>query len=221
MNSAAPTSVVGIARDTLLPSLKLQSSLSLIAYTAARLNDRVELKDWLWPSGMVINAWATAMENQPTLSLIETFQRLPWSEKTLLAGVTLWGVRLFFHVASRSLDRGKDDPRYEEAKKEVGFWNQALYKMFLPEAIFQSIISLPFTAPFRLGVIHSIPPNLADVTHWLAVALFGAGFALEVLADREKSIHKKEGRVGLNKEGVWSIVRHPKYVCHSKIQFSS
>ena len=210
MDRAAPTSVLGIARDTLLPSFKLQSSLSLVAYTAARLNDRVELKDRLWPSGMVINAWATAMESQPTLSMVDTIRRLPWSEKALLTGVTLWGVRLFFHVASRSLDRGKDDPRYEEVKKEPGFWNKALYRVFLPEAIFQSLISLPFTAPFRMGVIHSTPPNLADVTHGLAVAIFSAGFALEVLADWQKSLYKKEGGIGMNKEGVWCIVRHPK-----------
>jgi steroid 5-alpha reductase family enzyme len=67
----------------------------------------------------------------------------------VLTGVTLWGGRLFYRIASRSVKRGGDDPRYEEEKKEEGYWNMALFKIFLPEAFFQMLISLPFTAPFR------------------------------------------------------------------------
>lgn len=50
-----------------------------------------------------------------------------------------------------------------------------------------------------------------ELAHDLAVFVFSAGFALEVLADYQLSSHKKKtGDATLNRSGVWSIVRHPK-----------
>lgn len=50
-----------------------------------------------------------------------------------------------------------------------------------------------------------------ELAHDLAVLVFSAGFALEVLADYQLSKHKKKtGNATLNRSGVWSIVRHPK-----------
>ena len=43
-----------------------------------------------------------------------------------------------------------------------------------------------------------------------AVGLFSAGLALETLADWQLDQFKAEGNTGILKEGVWSIVRHPK-----------
>jgi hypothetical protein len=50
---------------------------------------------------------------------------------------------------SRSLKRGKDDERYEAVKKEEGFWDKTAVLGFLSEALIQTIITLPFTLPFR------------------------------------------------------------------------
>jgi hypothetical protein len=142
---------VGILKDTLIPSFTLHAGLAGIAYGAARYTNRVEAKDWLWPSGQVVNAWWSAIGRRIAtgLTVSQAFGRLSWHERVMLTGVTLWGGRLFYRIASRSIQRGKDDPRYEEVKKEEGFWNSALLKVFVPEAFFQMIISLPFTAPFR------------------------------------------------------------------------
>ena len=211
-NRAAPTSTLGIIHDTLLPSLQIHSGLSLLAYTAARVSGRAEVKDWLWPSGMVLNAWWSAIGRkvyQTDLSISDAFRQLGWSEKTLLFGVTAWGLRLFYRIATRSVSRGKDDPRYEEPKKQPGFWNKALFNLFLPEAVFQSLITLPVTAPFRYP---SAGPA-SEFAGWIrgaAVGLFSPGFAMEILADRQAAKHKDSGARGLKTDGVWSIVRHPK-----------
>jgi steroid 5-alpha reductase family enzyme len=203
---------VGIFHDTLLPSLGLHSGLSVIAYMAARSTDRIEAKDWLWPSGQVINAWWSALGSpiyHERLTFSSAWNDLSWPEKALLFGVTAWGLRLFCRIASRSVERGRDDPRYDEVKQQPGFWKRAFFSIFLPEAVFQSIISLPFTAPFRYGQQHPVPEH-ADVIYGLAVGLFSAGFALETLADLQLEKHKRQRRAGLCREGVWSIVRHPK-----------
>lgn len=203
---------VGIFRDTLLPSLGLHSGLSAIAYVAARSTNRTEVKDWLWPSGQFINAWWFAVGwpmYHHRVSLSTALDKLKWDGKLLLVGATVWGVRLFYRIASRSIARGSDDPRYDEAKKDPEFWNKALFSVFLPEALFQTIITLPFTAPFRYGPQHAAPQN-AELFHSLAVGLFSAGFALETLADWQMERHKQKGNLGLKRDGVWSIVRHPK-----------
>lgn len=143
---------IGILKNTLLPSLGFHSGLTVVAYTASRVANRVDGKDWLWPAGQVANAWWSAVGARVVyggLSLGTAFSTLVYPDKVLLGGVTIWGARLFYQVASRSLEAGADDARYTEEKKEPGFWNKALFTMFLPEAVIQAIISLPFTLPFR------------------------------------------------------------------------
>lgn len=207
---------VGILRSTLLPSIGFHSGLAVIVYAASRATDRVEGKDWLWPSGQVLNAWWCAVGSRvvsDNISVSTAYSDLAYSEKLLLTGVTAWGARLFYRVATRSMKRSRDDPRYDIAKKEEGFWNKALFTVFLPEALFQAVISLPFTLPFRAldfsaaaSPIHVHP----EYTHGLAVALFSSGFAMEVLADMQLAAHQKTNSNDLDREGVWSIVRHPK-----------
>ncbi|KAI1617250.1 hypothetical protein EDD36DRAFT_158550 [Exophiala viscosa] len=223
-------SLLGLAQAGLTPSLQLHGALSLLTFGAARVTDRVELKDWLWPSGIVLNTWAAFLAHKaaesPNSTVLDALIRLPWPHKLLLGGVTAWGTRLFYRIATRSAARKGDDPRYTAVKKEENFWYKALLSLFLPEAIFQSIISLPFTLPFRLGAIQpegrgvayqSGPePQIAEIYRGLAVGLFCTGFALEVLADHQLEEYKRqeaeEPQGGLNKSGVWSIVRHPNYL---------
>jgi steroid 5-alpha reductase family enzyme len=45
----------------------------------------------------------------------------------------------------------------------------------------------------------------------LAVGLFSSGLAMETLADYQLDQYKSEGGKGIMREGVWSIVRNPKY----------
>lgn len=212
-NFKMTTGDVGILKTTLLPSFGLYSSLSLAAFAAAKATDRVEIKDWLWPSGQVLTAWWSAIGRpmyESGISFSDAWTGLTWSEKLLLGGVTLWGSRLFARIARRSLARGKDDSRYDAAKKEPGFWTGAFFRIFLPEAAFLSVISLPFTLPFCMGdTTLSLSENSLNTVRALGVGLFSAGFALEVMADTQLDLHRQE-RTDLCRHGVWSLVRHPK-----------
>lgn len=211
------TSTLGLLQHAVLPSFGFHSGLSVIAYGVGRYTNRVEAKDWLWPSGQVANAWWSAVGVPVVyngLSLSTAWGSLTYDQKLLLAGVSAWGVRLFYRVASRSLRRGQDDPRYETtSKKEPDFWNKAFFTMFLPEALVQTLISLPFTLPFRAPAVDalSVPfPEASTFSHNLAVFLFTAGYSLEVLADTQLESHARSANAELNRDGVWSIVRHPK-----------
>lgn len=143
-----------------------------------------------------------------------------WNEKVLVAGMSLWGTRLLSRVVARGVARGEDDVRYEEIKQEKDFWNKALFSIFLPEALFQAVITLPFTIPFRAlpSETWHAPTEYIGFIHGLAIGLFSAGFVLETLADAQLDAHKTDNTADLKQDGVWSIVRHPKYVVHSPQQ---
>jgi len=209
---------VGIFKDTILPSLQLHAPLAVVAYGIGRATNSVEAKDWLWPVAPMVNGWWSAIGRKVYvrgLTFGQAFGTLSRPERLLLTGVTLWGGRLFYRIASRSIKRrrqgkGDDDPRYEAEKLEEGFWNKALFTLFLPEALIQTIISLPITAPFHHQ--GAVLTGYHPVVQALAVALFSAGFALEVLADVQLEEFKDSARdeTSVCREGVWSLVRHPK-----------
>ncbi|KAK6212125.1 DUF1295 domain protein [Colletotrichum tabaci] len=222
--NTATTTTLGLLQNALLPSFGLHAGLSTVAYAVARYTDRAEAKDWLWPSGQVANAWWTAIGARVVhdgLSVPAAWSSLGYTQKLLLSGVSAWGVRLFYRVASRSVKRGKDDARYVAAKKrDPKFWDKAFFTMFLPEAALQALIALPFTLPFRAPLTCAASSPFTDYPetfHSLAVFLFTAGFALETLADTQLEDHSRKSNE-LNREGVWSIVRHPNYLgdalCH-------
>jgi steroid 5-alpha reductase family enzyme len=209
---------VGILRDTILPSVQLHVPLAIVAYGIGRATNSVEAKDWLWPVAPMVNGWWSAVGRKVYsrgLTVGQAFSTLSRPERLLLTGVTLWGGRLFYRIASRSIKRrrsgkGSDDPRYEAEKREDGYWNKALFTLFLPEALIQTVTSTPFTAPFHhQGAVLTGHHPLIQA---LAVGLFSAGFTLEVLADAQLEKFKNTGRdqSSVCKEGVWSLVRHPK-----------
>ncbi|CAK3951350.1 Hypothetical predicted protein [Lecanosticta acicola] len=225
--------LLGITERSMLPSLGLHGGLSLVAYGIARTTNRVDLKDYLWATGMVANAWYTAVGRHMIFSpraasFAQALSNLSYSQQALLGAVTAWGTRLTYRVVSRSLARGKDDPRYEVVKKQPGFWNKATL-LFGLEAVFQSLISLPFTTAFRTDLLSGFtgaPSDWAPWVRWSAAGLFTAGLFLETIADWQIDSHKKReavkkeqgGSGELLRSGVWSIVRHPNYLgdalCH-------
>lgn len=103
---------VGLLKSALLPSLSLNASLALAAYAAARATDRLEIKDLVWPVAPVLNAWwaATATTSTTTTTTISS-SSLSRPEKTILAGITAWGVRLAARVVQRMVRRGPGHER--------------------------------------------------------------------------------------------------------------
>jgi steroid 5-alpha reductase family enzyme len=207
------TSYVGILRDTFLPNLAFHTSVSLPGYALSRATNTVGGKDYLWASAQVANVWYTAIGRRllygvPLSTALRSVTRPGW---LLISGVTLWGTRLTYRIISRNIRSGSDDPRYDAVKSEKGGWTKALWSLFLPEAVIQSLITLPFTAPFRTTYpVLDCPPEWRGTVEALAIGLFGAGFALEVLADWQLERYKRFGGKEVCKEGVWSLVRHPK-----------
>lgn len=207
---------IGIFRSTILPSFAFHTGLTIAAYAASRVANRVEGKDWLRPIAVVSDAWWSALGTRlfyNNLTLSAAWTTISYPERVLLAGVTLWGGRLLYRVASRGIARGKDDPRYEAEKGKEAFWDGVALTKFLPQIAAQTIISLPFSLAFRdqhASALACPPLYHADLWHSIAIGVFASGMALEVLSDSQLAAKKQSGDSGLLTEGVWSIVRHPK-----------
>jgi steroid 5-alpha reductase family enzyme len=220
------TSFVGLLQSAVLPSFQLHGGLALVGYGVSRALNRVDGKDWLWPTSIITNAWWSAIGSRVLNTGISTgdaWSILTYQQKLLLGGSTAWGLHLLYRVARKSIERGHDDRRYAAQKSEEGFWNKSLATLWLPEAAIQTLISLPFTLPFRApldSLVASPAFGQSGLVHSLAVFLFTAGFTLEVLADSQLASHKKTSPKTLNREGVWSIVRHPNYLGDALIHAS-
>ncbi|GAB7345919.1 hypothetical protein MBLNU457_4155t1 [Dothideomycetes sp. NU457] len=213
--SNMPTHTLGLLHSTLLPSFAFQTALSAGTYAIARSTCRVDFKDILWASGLTANAWYHALA--PRLSthhnLSSALSSLSYPQRLLLAGVTLWGSRLFYRITTRAWVRGKDDSRYQDLDQDDSFWNKAFFSVFLPEAVFQSLISLGYAVALRLPADQTsmgAPSDVRSYWHALAVGLFGFGVGMEVLADYQ--LEYREDNEHLRRDGVWSIVRHPNYL---------
>jgi steroid 5-alpha reductase family enzyme len=221
--------IIGLTKSTLLPSLGVHGGLSLIAYGIARATNRVELKDYLWPTGMIFNAWWAAigrhMTSNPHVTFGQAWSRLSYNQIALLGAATAWSARLTYRIVSRSLRRGSDDPRYETVKTEAGFWNKAAFGIFAPEAVFQALITLPLILPMKNDMISGLYGAPSEWDGWVrlfACGLFATGLTMETLADGQIESHKNRSNEKSNgkilRSGVWSIVRHPNYLgdalCH-------
>lgn len=212
------TTDLGLLKSTFLPSIGLNSSLTGLSYLISYSTDRVEIKDVFWGGTQVINVWWAALGRpvfQSNLPITGAWDLLSWTQKLLVFSVSLWGTRLTYHIAARGCQRRKwgdnDDSRYDKVKSQQGFWKTAYWKLYLPEALFQSVIALPFTIPFS-GSGKTLPTadvGFPGIARAAGVGLFTAGFALEVIADAQ--LKSMRGH-GLQRNGAWSIVRHPKYV---------
>ena len=157
------------------------------------------IADSLWGLGFVLIAWLTFFQADGF------FQR-----KLMLALlVTVWGMRLFFHIAARSRGKG-EDPRYAAWRAQYGekFWLVSLYKVFLVQALFLWVIAIGV----QYGQIAAQPARLT----WLDAAgllIWLAGLLIESVADYQlqRFLAAPENRGRVMDQGLWRYSRHPNY----------
>ncbi|KAF3942307.1 hypothetical protein ABW19_dt0205786 [Dactylella cylindrospora] len=180
---ATTTNTIGLLTTHLLPSLTLHTSLSLVAYSAGRFTNRLDSKDLLWPSSLLVNAWYHGIVHPYMFGrakgVWECLRDMGYSQKLILGGVSVWGVRLFVKVFMKVKGRRRDDGRYEKYRVEAArtvkeggdgevereMWNKAFLGIFLPEAVVQSFVSLGWSVlRYSRRVVGSPMTGAATVT---------------------------------------------------------
>lgn len=159
----------------------------------------VTIVDSLWGSGFVLIAWITFFMADGFIG-----RRILI---TLL--VTLWGIRLSFHLTLRNWGHG-EDPRYGSWRKKSGerFWLVSLFKVFILQAFFLWAISLAL----QWGQFSALPAKFA-FQDYLGVGIWMIGFMLESVSDWQLASFRAQpsnkGRV--MDKGLWAYSRHPNY----------
>ncbi len=126
----------------------------------------------------------------------------------LLALVSIWGIRLSYHIHKRNTGRG-EDYRYRSMRKKHGsrFWWYSLFSVFL----FQGLLAWVISAPI-LWVFMSNGKSIFFLDK-IAFVVWVLGFFFETMSDYQLAKFKaKTANTGkVCKEGLWALCRHPNY----------
>ncbi len=138
------------------------------------------------------------------VSVILILRNLGESPAALVPAVltVVWAARLgsylFTRIIKIKVDHRFDDKR-DDPLKFASFWSLQAVAVFL--------ILLPVVASIASPASKRTfgPFEIAGIALWIA------GFLVEVAADVQKSAFKKAGRPGVITTGVWAWSRHPNY----------
>jgi steroid 5-alpha reductase family enzyme len=196
-------------RSRAMAILILTAAVTFLAFTALwalslKLRD-ASIVDIYWGPGFAVIAWLalglSGITNAYTLMV--------------LAALTLWALRLGWHILRRH--RG-EDARYRAMREahRAAFGRKSLWMVFWLQALIQWLASSPVLTLALAG-----PPLWISGGSILAVALFAhgcalfvIGFALEAWADWRMERFKADpaNRGKLLMSGLHARIRHPNYL---------
>ncbi len=151
-----------------------------------------------WGLGFVLVGWLSALlgTTNPVGTLIVVL-------------VTIWGLRLSYHIAKRNIGK-PEDPRYVNMRKNWGQnfpQVQAFVKVFLLQGVLLFIIATP------IFTTHIYPADSLNFFGYLGLIIWIIGFYFEVVADAQlrSFIQKSSNKGKLMTKGLWQYTRHPNY----------
>lgn len=192
-------------------------TLELFAWNAAAV---LGLMTLLWIASVrlgdasIVDPW-WSMAFLLVLAHTATRTGLTPGKALLLAMVGAWALRLWGYLLQRS--RGKpEDPRYAAFRAKYGaerYWWFSFFQVFL----LQGVLVLVISAPLQLAGA-AMAPDPVSVFDLLGLALFAAGFGIEVAADAQLASYRRaKARGGAGAPGpvldagLWRYSRHPNY----------
>jgi steroid 5-alpha reductase family enzyme len=168
-----------------------------VAFGIGRRIGRYNVVDVAWGLGFVAVAAVAA-----TLGHGEPTRR--W---LLLALVSIWGLRLSWHMYRKSAGKG-EDPRYADLLRGATV-GRIVRKVFLLQGFLTLFISLPLQVSAATG---PTPTPLLAVTG-VGVAVWLVGVFFEAVGDRQLRVFKADpaNRGAIMDRGLWAWTRHPNY----------
>lgn len=168
------------------------------AYVYSLYTKRSDIVDVVWGMSFVfVGFFWIAFTQAPSFSFA-----------VALLLVSVWGVRLSYHIGLRHFSKETEDRRYVSMKEGWRFPQiRAYFQIFVLQAFLMSIIALPLVLHANTGVTTALPLVCIGVLVWLL------GFYFQVRGDFELSryISTKKKTDGLLKTGIWGLTRHPNY----------
>lgn len=162
-----------------------------------------DLADVLWGPAFPITVFIAVMSSQLS------FDALGLRAQLILLLLTVWAIRLFFHVGLRNLSTKEEDVRYGNWRKA---WGQTwMWRSYLQVFVLQPVILYVFLTSSLLAV--STSAESMSVLAWLGVGVWIVGFVFESVGDEQLRRFKadKANKGKLMTSGLWSWTRHPNY----------
>jgi steroid 5-alpha reductase family enzyme len=172
----------------------------LTAVWAASVARRdASLVDRWWGPGFAVVAWSW-------FALLGASGPRAWLVAAL---VTIWGVRLGWHITKRNRGHG-EDARYTAMREDSPrtFWWTSLFTVFWLQGALLCVVALPLFA-----ALSPEAPRALAATDWAGLTLWGAGFAFEAVGDAQLAAFKRDpaNRGRVMDQGLWRYTRHPNY----------
>jgi steroid 5-alpha reductase family enzyme len=126
----------------------------------------------------------------------------------VLAYVSIWGLRLAWHITLRNWGKGEDF-RYLKWRNDWGkSWViRSFFQVFLVQWILMQLVAIPVVLSMAGNLV--IHPLLLIV----GMAIWVTGFIFESVGDYQLTQFKKKksSKGKLMTTGLWSLTRHPNY----------
>ncbi|WP_027500932.1 DUF1295 domain-containing protein [Rhodococcus sp. UNC363MFTsu5.1] len=196
MNATGPAGFAAVSVTCLVVLALLQAG----TFAAGRRIGRYNVVDVSWGLGFVLVAVAAAAIGGGDVT-----------RRILVALlVAVWGLRLSWHMHTKSRGRG-EDPRYEEllARSAGSRTAVVVRKIFLTQGVAQWFVSVPL----QLSAVLGATSGAALAVLGLGVAVWFVGFAFEAVGDSQLARFKAEpaNRGRIMDVGLWAWTRHPNY----------
>ena len=189
-----------------LPALALMA----VTWVVAKLMDNWSIVDVAWSYGFAL-AIGLTFALAPGAMEVAVAEWATHPVVWLAAAMTLWSLRLGTHLAVRILGHlDQEDGRYQRMREQHGAkmpWRMAIF--YLQQAIALAILLLPFVSAAADGGRAPAGP-----VHWLGLALFATGLAIEARGDAQLRTFKADpaNRGKVCDIGLWAWTRHPNYL---------
>lgn len=165
-------------------------------FIVSLIKKRNDIADIAWGLGFVLMAWLS-------------FFLSGFSFNALIVNclVTIWGIRLAWHIYHRNKNKPEDSRYLEWRKTWKNFYLRSYLQVFMLQGIFLFLISQPvifinFAATSKLGILEII-----------GLIIWGLGFYFESTGDRQlkQFISNPANKGKLMNKGLWKYSRHPNY----------
>jgi steroid 5-alpha reductase family enzyme len=160
------------------------------------IKKRNDVADIAWGLGFVLMAWLS-------------FFISGFSFKAFLINglVTVWGLRLTWHIYHRNKNKPEDSRYLEWRKTWKYFYFRSYLQIFLLQGIFLYLISLPV-----IFINHSVSDSIGFLTA-IGLLVWGFGFYFESIGDKQlkEFVSNPANKGKLMDKGLWRYSRHPNY----------
>lgn len=169
-------------------------------FVVSLIKKRNDVADVAWGLGFVLLAWLAYVIAGNDLTNVRGL--------LVNALVTIWGLRLAWHIHTRN--KGKaEDYRYLAWRKEWGKW--FYLRSYAQVYLLQGFLLFLIVSPVL--VVHGNAGSVLGVLDVVGVAVWLLGFYFEVVGDAQlaRFIKDPANKGKLMTTGLWAYTRHPNY----------